>query len=200
MEKLTKSLEKIETKIKNISSKHNSFKLDPSKGLGGVNQWSATAKQANPITNGYLSKSEQRELMTKEEYDNPAYGHLTYDRVCKHCNAKLSYEERMGQICKACADKQKEERKKAENKAALERLAATNREPTIIEKILTKEPNMVETTPVKSVVTFLKPEEQENSVCRVSTIKDLLMHAPDRSLVFVNIENYNVYQTIEKKD
>lgn len=185
--KLTKRQEEIEKKVRSMSEKHDYFRLDPSKGIGGINTWAANAKRANPIPNNALTPSDLREIMTKEEYDSPAYNHLTYDRICKVCGKKLSYDERMGKICKECDAKRNAAKKEEERKAALAVLAqqayrsvpATATKTTIVE-------------PVKSTVTFMTPEEQENNVCRVSTLADLMQHAPDRAVVMVHIENYNV--------
>lgn len=185
--KLTKRQEEIEKKVRSMSDRHDYFRLDPSKGIGGIVNWSINAKRANPITNNALNYSDLREIMTEKEYGDPAYNHLTYDRVCKECGTHLSYDERMGKICKKCAAKKAEAKKKEERAAALAALAqqAYQSVPATVTKTTVVEP-------VKSTVTFMTPEEQEKNVCRVSTLADLMQHAPDRAVVMVHIENYNV--------
>lgn len=201
MSKLTKKQEEIEQTIRNISEKHSGFKFNPDTGLTGISDWAVRNKQLNPIDNHKLSPSQMRQAMTEKEYNDPRWSYLTYDRVCRECGAKLTYNERMGKICKACEAKKEEERRKAEREAALARIKQAPGK-NLIEKILASNPDPVdtppvfaeqvtETEPVKSTVTFLKPEEHDNNVCRVSTIHELMQHAPDRAIVFINIENYN---------
>lgn len=195
--KLTKKDEEIQNVVRNCSNKHKGFKYDPSQGIGGIQKWCKDNKQMDPVANHKFSDTQLRQAMTQEEYGNPAYSHLTYDRICKVCNKKLSYEERMGKICKECEAKKAAAKKAEERKAALSALVYSKSRPSTPMHASTVE--AVASEPVKSTVTFMSPEEQEKNMCRVSTIADLMQHAPDRAIVMIHIENYNVYQTKENK-
>lgn len=209
MEKLTKKDEEIQNVVRACGPKHKSFKYEPSKGITGIQTWAKENKQMDPVANHKFTLTQLRQAMNQEEYGNPAFAHLTYDRVCKDCGEKLTYDERMGKLCKSCSAKREEARRKAERDAAIAKIVNAPGK-NIVEKVLSCNPEpydspaVIEAAPQKSTVTFLTPEEQADSVCRVSTIHDLMRHAPDRAIVMVNIENYsptiNYYSgTHEKK-
>lgn len=157
----------IEKKCQDIYRK--SYKLDRQGGLTKLYKDSADMNRKSPMD--FLSKSDCINMLTEEEWNGQKFAALaTPYKTCLQCGAAIPYSDRGNRLCTDCRLSKRIDRD-------------MNNCTTIAN---TQE----ETEPSTATVQFL-PEGEQNTLSRfhVLSMQDILAHAPDRAIVFVQINN-----------
>ena len=164
-------LESATQKLKNEFRKN--YEIDRAGGLTKIYRDSVHFKRRSP--DEFLSVPEMIYIMTEEEWNSAQYANLTAPfKTCVTCGAPISYSDR---TIRNCADCRLNKR---------------------IDKSMTKfgpgATQPAEVVPFNPPMQMLSEEEQKefaNSMCRVSTVQDIVQHAPDRAIVMIHIENFS---------
>lgn len=174
--------DEISKKIKECTGRN----VEVYKGMGfdAIREKTSKKIDVTLLRNGKLTETQLRHVANEKDANDPKNASLFADRKnCKNCGAELSFDEiqRGHRTCKNCSNE------KAKNK--------------ILQEANVVEAQTVASTTIAAPTSFTLPKvklmdekealEFNKQMCHVATVRDLMQHAPDRAVVFINIENYS---------
>ena len=188
----------IKDEIKQVYKDRIGRNVDPEKNMGfaAINaQAGAKSARLTDPNHGELTNTKKRWLASYEDFKDPKNAYLYPPNIthCKRCGKELTFSQITSgvRICGTCSAVVVKEKHTAE---VMEAIDSQHNRAVSSQYDLTSIVDDNSLSVVRAPQKMLSEEEQKafvNSMCRISTLQDVVEHAPDRAIVMVHIENFS---------